>query len=281
MKLTIHSTVKLNNGVEMPWFGLGTYLSPVGEQTRSAVRWALEAGYRHIDTARFYKNEADVGQAVRESGVPREQIFLVTKVWNDDQGYQRTLQSFEESLKLLDTDYLDLYLIHWPLKDLRQETWRALLKLYEEGKCRAIGVSNYTVRHLEELLATSPVVPAVNQVEFHPFLNRKALLDYCQEKGIQLEAYSSLARGRKLADPRLAEIGARYGKSAAQVALRWALQHEIVIIPKSVHRERILENADIFDFELSQEDMHTLDGMNENYWIISAAWNPETSPNWA
>jgi diketogulonate reductase-like aldo/keto reductase len=281
MNLTVTSTVQLNNGVAMPWFGLGTFLSEKGLPTQNAVRWALEAGYRHIDTAAIYRNEEDVGLALRQSGIDRREVFIVTKVWNEDHGYDSTLRAYDASLKRLGTDYVDLYLIHWPVSKLRGQTWKALVKLLEEDRCRAIGVSNYTVRHLEELLAESTVVPAVNQVEFNPFLYRKELLDYCRAKGIQLEGYCPLARARKLDDPRLVAVAAKYGKTPAQVAIRWALQREVVTIPKSIHQERILENADVFDFDMAAEDMETLDALNENYWVISPAWNPETSPNWA
>jgi diketogulonate reductase-like aldo/keto reductase len=281
MNLTISSTVRLNNGVEMPSFGLGTFRSEKGLPTQNAVRWALEAGYRHVDTAAAYGNEEDVGIALRQSGIDRHQVFVVTKVWNDNQGYDSTLRAFDASLERLGLEYVDLYLIHWPVTKLRGQTWKALEKLYEQGKCRAIGVSNYMIRHLKELLAESPIVPAVNQVEFSPFLYRKELLDYCRVKGIQLEAYSPLSRGRKLGDPRLAAIAARYGKTPAQVAIRWALQHELVVIPKSIHRERILENAQVFNFEITAEDMQALDALNENYSVIQPDWDPETSPNWA
>ena len=280
MKLTINTTVKLNNGVEMPKFGFGTFLSPAGKETQNAVLWALEAGYRHIDTAMIYKNEEDVGAAVAQSKISRKEIFIVTKVWNDDQGYEKTLKACDASLKRLKMDYIDLYLIHWPVRVLRGETWKALIKLQEQGKCRAIGVSNYTIRHLDELLPVTPVVPAVNQVEFNPFLYRKELLDYCHARGIRLEAYSSLSRAKKLEDPRLVAAARKYGKTPAQVALRWALQHDLVVIPKSVHRERIFENTQVFDFEITSEDMQALDNLNENYWLISPSWNPETSPEW-
>ncbi len=281
MTFTITSQVILNNQVPMPWFGLGTFLSPTGEATQNAVRWALEAGYRHIDTARIYKNEEDVGAAIRQNGTPRSEIFITTKVWNDDQGYENTLRACEESLKRLATDYLDLYLVHWPAAGLRNQTYKALVQLREQGKVRAIGVSNFMIRHLDELLAETDITPAVNQIEVSPFIQRKELRAYCAAKGIVVEAYSTLSRGRRTEDERLAKIGQKYGKTAAQVALRWGLQSQMVIIPKSVHRERIIENANIFDFELSAEDMITLAGFDENYSVIPPAWNPETSPNWA
>jgi diketogulonate reductase-like aldo/keto reductase len=275
MNLTITSTLKLNNGVEMPIFGLGTFLSERGETTRKSVLHALEAGYRHIDTAAVYGNEADVGAGVRESGIPRAEIFITTKVWNDDQGYDSTLRAFDASLERLKMDYFDLYLIHWPVTGKRAETWRALIHLYEQKRCRAIGVSNFTIRHLKELSDSSPFVPLVNQFELHPFNTRKELVAYCQEMGIAVTSYSPLARGRKLADPALAAIAARYHKTPAQLAIRWVLQQGIIVIPKSVHRERILENAQVFDFEITPEDMAALDGLNENYSVVPPDWAPE------
>lgn len=281
MSLSITSTVTLNNGYPMPWFGLGTFLSDAGEATQNSVRWALEAGYRHIDTARVYKNEEDVGQAIRDSGVPRAEIFVTTKVWNDDQGYEPTLKACDASLQRLGMDYVDLYLVHWPVSGLRNETYRALIKLFEMGKTRAIGVSNFTIRHLDELLAQTDIVPAVNQIELSPFHQRPELVNYCRSKGIVVEAYSTLGRGKRADDDRLAAIGQQYGKTAAQVALRWGLQHGVVIIPKSVRSERILENANIFDFELSPADMQAIAGMDEAYSVVPSAWNPDTSPKWA
>jgi len=275
MKLTITTPLKLNNGVEMPVFGLGTFLSERGETTRKAVRLALEAGYRHIDTAAIYGNEADVGAGVRESGIPRNEIFITTKVWNDDQGYDSTLRAFDASLGRLKTDYIDLYLVHWPVTGKRLDTWRALSHLYEQKRCRAIGVSNYTIRHLNELMADSPLVPMVNQFELHPFHTRKELVAFCQEKGIAVTSYSPLARGRKLADPALAAIATRYDKTPAQMAIRWVLQLGLIVIPKSVHRERILENAQVFDFEITPADMAAMDGLNENYSVGSPDWAPE------
>lgn len=280
MKYNLKSTAVLNNKTTMPWFGLGTFLSEAGKITQDAVIWALEAGYRHIDTARIYNNEEDVGQAIKESGVPREEIFVTTKVWNDDQGYESTLKACEESLERLKMDYVDLYLIHWPVPGLRNETWRAMIKLQEKGKARAIGVSNFIIRHLDELLAQTDVVPAVNQVEISPFIQRCALVEYCKKRGILVESYSTMSRGKRLSDERLVSIGKKYGKTAPQVMLRWALQNEIVIIPKSVRKERIIENADIFDFEISAADMAAINAMDENCSITPASWEPETSDKW-
>src|SRR6266705_1393368 len=215
--LNIQSTVKLNNDVRMPILGLGVYQSPPGRVTRNAVNFALRVGYRHVDTARIYGNEADVGEAVRESGVPRGDLFVTTKLWNSDQGYDSTLRACEASLKRLGLDYLDLYLVHFPVPDVRKESWRAMETLLEKGKCRAIGVSNFTIRHLEELIGESHVIPSVNQVEFHPFLYQKELLEYCQMKGIQVEAYSPLARGERLKHPRIDSLTEKYVKTPAQL----------------------------------------------------------------
>lgn len=268
MENPLQSTIRLNNGVEMPRLGLGTFQSERGEETQNAVRWALEAGYRHIDTAAIYGNEADVGKAIRESGVAREEIFITTKLWNGDQAYEKALRAYDQSIRLLGVDQVDLYLVHWPIRGTRQEAWRALLKLYEEGRVRAIGVSNYTVRHLKELLADSPVLPAVNQFEVHAFNTRLELVGFCQSHGIVPESYSPLSRGHKLSDPRLAAIAARYGKSPAQMLIRWVLQHDMVVIPKSVRRERIVENADVFDFAIAPADMQALDGLDEQLHTI-------------
>lgn len=261
---TINDTVTLNNGVEMPFFGLGVYKVDEGKQVEEVVKYALNVGYRSIDTAAFYQNEAGVGKAIRESGIPREEIFVTTKVWNTDQGYDSTLKAFETSLEKLNLDYIDLYLVHWPVKGKYIETWKALEKIYEEGKVRAIGVSNFQIHHLEDIFEQCKVKPAINQVELHPHFSQLELRQFCQQHGIQIEAWSPLARARLLDEPILAEIGQKYGKSPAQVVLRWHLQQDIVIIPKSVKLERIKENADIFDFELSYEDMEEINRLNKN-----------------
>lgn len=281
VNLTMTSSVMLDGGTSMPRFGLGTFLSPAGTTTTDAVLWALEAGYRHIDTARIYDNEADVGRALAQSGIPRSEIFLTTKLWNDDQGFDATLRACDASLERLGTDYVDLYLVHWPLKGLRGETWKAMIELKRMGKARAIGVSNYMVRHLEELLGQTDVVPAVNQIEISPFIQRRPLVELCRQKGIVVEAYSTLSRGKRTKDERLASLGKEYGKTAAQMALRWALQKDLVIIPKSVHKERIIENAAIFDFQIEPADMAAIDALEENYSVVPASWDPEKSPKWA
>jgi methylglyoxal/glyoxal reductase len=273
--LNIESTVKLNNNVRIPILGLGVYQTPPGRVTQNAVKFALSIGYRHVDTARIYGNEADVGEAVRKSGVPREQLFVTTKLWNVDQGYDSALRACEASLKRLGFDYLDLYLIHFPVPETRKESWKAMKTLLEEGKCRAVGVSNFTIPHLEDLLEEHELVPAVNQVEFHPFLYQKELLEYCQRRGIQVEAYSPLARGEKLKHPRLTVVAAKYSKSPAELMIRWGLQHSLVVIPKSTREERIRENSQVFDFEISAEDMRSLDSLNED---LRLNWDPTNIP---
>ena len=259
--MDLSSRVKLNNGVEMPWLGLGVFKSKPGRETEQAVRWALEIGYRHIDTAAMYGNEADVGRAVRESGVPRENVFVTTKVWNSDQGYQTALQAFDRSRKNLGLDVIDLYLIHWPVKGKIRDTWRALEKLLADGSVRAIGVSNFLVHHLEELTSSSSVAPAVNQVEFHPFLVQEDLLAYDTRAGIRHEAWSPLVRGRALDAPVIVQIAEKHGRTPAQVILRWDIQKGVVTIPKSVKRERILENSRVFDFSLEPGEMRAISAL--------------------
>lgn len=268
--IRIETKIKLNNRLEMPIFGLGTYQAH-GKESQQAVLYALEAGYRHIDTASIYGNEKEVGEAIRKSGIQREEIFVTSKLWNSDHGYDKALAACKKSLKRLRLSYLDLYLIHWPVRDPRNETWRAMEALLEEGKCRSIGVSNYMIWHLEDLLESSSTIPAVNQVEFSPYLYLEDLLSFCRSHKIQLESYSPLTKGQKLGDPRLIAIASRYEKTPAQILIRWALQHEVAVIPKSANRERILENADVFDFELSEEDMDALDSFHQNY---RTSWDP-------
>lgn len=246
----------------MPWFGLGVFESKEGAEVQQAVHHALDSGYRHIDTASIYGNEKGVGQAIKDSGIPREEVFLTTKVWNSDQGFDTTIQAFEASLKRLDQDYIDLYLIHWPVLEKYQHTWKALEQLYQQQKVRAIGVSNFLVHHLKDLLPQCEIKPMVNQVEFHPRLLQPTLLDFCRSENIQLEAWSPIMRGRVMEFPELVEIGERHGKSPVQVVLRWDLQHQVVTIPKSARQDRIASNAEIFDFELSESEMSTIDQMD-------------------
>jgi len=275
MVLTLDSRVRLNNGVEMPVLGLGVWNIPAGRATQASVRSALSTGYRLIDTAKLYGNEADVAIAVQESGVPREDVFVTTKLWNTDHGYKSAIQAFEESLSRMRMEYVDLYLIHWPVRGpARIESWDALVDLYKEGKCRAIGVSNYMMNHIEEIRG-SPVAPAVNQIEFSPFLYQKEILEYCRQRGIVVEAYSPLTRGRRLNDRRLQAIAAKYGRSPAQILLRWGLQHGLVMIPKSSRPDHIRENANVFDFEIRAEDMAALDALDEQHHM---AWDPTGAP---
>ncbi|TCP28725.1 diketogulonate reductase-like aldo/keto reductase [Scopulibacillus darangshiensis] len=254
----------LHNGVNMPWLGLGVWKMANDEEVMTAVKGALGAGYRSIDTAAVYKNEEGVGKAIKQSDVPRDDIFLTTKVWNSDQGYDSTLEAFEASCQRLGVDYLDLYLVHWPVEGKYKETWRALEKLYTDGKVRAVGVCNFHTHHLKDLLAESKIKPMVNQVECHPLLNQKELHDFCRAEGIQLEAWSPLGQGHLLEDPTIKDIASKYGKTPAQAIIRWDLQRGIVTIPKSSNPNRIGQNGDVFDFELSKEDMDHIDALNKN-----------------
>ncbi|MFC4100927.1 aldo/keto reductase [Paenibacillus xanthanilyticus] len=263
MVTSIKDSATLHNGVRMPWLGFGVWQISDGASVVDSVKNAIDAGYRSIDTAAAYRNEEGVGQAIRESGVAREELFITTKVWNADQGYESTLAAFEQSRKLLGLDYIDLYLIHWPVKGKYKETWRALEKLYADGLVRAIGVCNFQTHHLEDLKDGATIVPMVNQVEYHPLLAQLELRDYCRANNIQLEAWSPLMQGN-LDVPVLAEIGERYGKTPAQVVLRWDLQNEVVTIPKSTTPARIQSNADIFDFVLAQEDMDRITALNQS-----------------
>ena len=261
---SLTAPVTLNSGVKMPQFGLGVWRAVDGPETKNAVLWALEAGYRSIDTAALYDNEASVGEGLRESGVPRGDIFVTTKVWNPDQGYDSTLRAFDKSLKLLGLEYVDLYLAHYPVTGKYQDTWRALEKLLADGKTRAIGVSNFHTHHLDVLLGGCKVPPAVNQVELHPYLSQKKLLEYHRAHGIVTEAWAPIAKGRVLGEGIITALAEKYGKTPAQVVLRWELQQGIVIIPKSVHKERIVENAGIFDFSLTDGEMASIDTLERD-----------------
>ncbi|MBD3255505.1 MAG: aldo/keto reductase [Candidatus Lokiarchaeota archaeon] len=258
--------VKLNNNVEMPKIGLGTW-DLRGKTAEKAVKWAIEADYRLIDTAEMYGNEIRIGKAINSVDIPRDELFITTKVWENNHGYDKTLKAFEKSMNKLKVDYIDLYLIHWPRK-LRHETWKALEELLEENKVRAIGVSNFTINHLKELIEQSSTVPSVNQVEFNPFLYQKQLLEFCKSRNIQLEAYSPLTRAHKLNNPKIDKISDKHNKSSAQILLRWGIQHGIVVIPKSGSKNHIQENINIFDFQLDDSDMEILDNMNENYRVV-------------
>ncbi|MFW9779871.1 MAG: aldo/keto reductase [Candidatus Heimdallarchaeota archaeon] len=277
MNLTIKSKVKLNNGTEIPWMGLGVYRSPSGPMTQNAVKYALEAGYIHVDTAKIYRNEQDVGRAIKNSPIPREDVWVTTKIWNADHGFDRAINACGESLNKLGFDYIDLLLIHWPVEKLRLDTWRAMETLADDGKCKSIGVSNYMLRHLEELLDNCSIPPVVNQIELSPYnyLYRKEVVDYCRSKNIVLEAYSPLTKGRKLNDPKLVEIATIYSKSPAQILIRWALQQGFIVIPKSTKKDRIQENGNVFDFEISEEDIFRLESFDEG---LITGWDPTDAP---
>ncbi|MFI1744050.1 aldo/keto reductase [Thalassobellus sediminis] len=260
----INDCTILNNGLKMPWLGFGVFQIEDGANVEYAVRHALDIGYRSIDTASVYGNEIGVGKAIRDSGIKREEIFLTTKVWNDDQRKKRTLEAFQESLDRLDTDYVDLYLVHWPVKDFYIETWKVMEQIYNSGRAKSIGVSNFLINHLKDILGNCKIVPSVNQVEFHPFLFQPELLNFCKDHKIQMEAWSPLMQGHIVSVPTVQEIAKKHKKTPAQVTLRWNLQHEVITIPKSVNPNRIAENSQIFDFELSQSDMDKLDSLNQS-----------------
>ncbi|MDW7656438.1 MAG: aldo/keto reductase [Bacillota bacterium] len=263
--MNIKTTVLLNNGVKMPILGIGVYLA--GENTESAVTCALRTGYRLIDTAATYGNEKQVGNAVRNSGIPRDEIFITTKLWNEDMRNGTQRKAYRESLRLLDVDYIDLYLIHWPVADKYKDTWKIMEDLYSEGKIRAIGVSNFEIHHLENILSDATVIPAVNQIEFNPLNTRKDLIEYCRKKGIVCEAWSPFRRGVMLKHELIEEISKKYNKSSAQVILRWDLQHQIITIPMAVEPCFIEENSQIFDFSLTDEEMKMIDACNENLYM--------------
>lgn len=265
MRDSIKECTVLNNGVNMPWLGLGVW-QMTDEEATSSIKIATKIGYRSIDTAAIYGNESGVGRGIKECGIPREELFITTKLWNENQanGYDAIMDGFEQSLRRLQLEYVDLYLIHWPVGDKYIAAWRAMIDIYKSGRARAIGVSNFDVNHLEDIIKDSGVVPAVNQVEYHPLNTRPELYDYCKSNNIQLEAYSPLMRGNVNSVPLLKELAEKYGKTPAQIVLRWDIQKDVVAIPKATHERHIKENADIFDFELSQEDMERISGLNQN-----------------
>jgi diketogulonate reductase-like aldo/keto reductase len=261
---TLQGTWKLHNGVEMPYFGLGVFKSQEGEEVIQAIQDALDAGYRHIDTAAIYQNETGVGKAIRNSPIKRKDIFVTSKVWNSEQGYESTLKAFDATMDRLGLELLDLYLVHWPVKGKYKETWKALEYLYKEGRVKAIGVSNFLIHHLEDLLETAEIVPMVNQVEFHPYVVQQNLLDYCAQNNIQFEAWSPIMQGRIFEIKEIVRLAEKYNKNAVQLVLRWNLQKGVVTIPKSVKKERIISNAEIFDFEISAEDIALIDNLDRN-----------------
>ncbi|HFK1722964.1 aldo/keto reductase [Bacillus thuringiensis] len=267
----LQSKTVLNNGVEMPWFGLGVFKVEEGPELVEAVKSAIKAGYRSIDTAAIYGNEKAVGEGIRAgieaTGISRGELFITSKVWNADQGYEETIAAYEESLKKLELDYLDLYLVHWPVEGKYKDTWRALETLYKEDRVRAIGVSNFQIHHLQDVMKDAEIKPMINQVEYHPRLTQKELQAFCKEQGIQMEAWSPLMQGQLLDNETLQAIAEKHGKTTAQVILRWDLQNGVITIPKSTKEHRIIANADVFNFELTKEDMETIDALNENHRV--------------
>lgn len=267
----LQSTTTLQNGVKMPWLGLGVFKVEEGQELVNAVKTAITHGYRSIDTAAIYGNEVGVGQGVHqamvENGVAREDLFITSKVWNSELGYETTIAAYEESLTKLGIDYLDLYLIHWPVAGKYKEAWRALETLYKEGRVKAIGVSNFQIHHLKDLMKDAEINPMLNQVEYHPRLTQKELHAFCRRHDIQLEAWSPLMQGELLDNTELHEIAGKYGKSVAQVIIRWDLQNGVITIPKSTKEYRIAENATVFDFELTAEDMARIDSLNKNHRV--------------
>jgi diketogulonate reductase-like aldo/keto reductase len=264
-ELSIDSRVSLSDGNSIPLLGLGTWEAQPGGETRDAVAFALETGYRHIDTAKLYNNERDVGEAVCDSGIPRAEIFVTTKLWNSDQGYQSAHDAFNRSMDELGLVYVDLYLIHFPVKDLRIDSWRALEEIKASGRARSIGVSNFSHKHLQELFSHSDTRPVVNQIELSPFLQQPSITSFCQMEGIQLTGYCPLAKGRRLDNIILTSIAEKHGKSSAQVMIRWALHKRQAVIPKSSNPARITQNANIFDFQISADEIVQLDGLDDDY----------------
>ncbi|HDX9627288.1 TPA: aldo/keto reductase [Bacillus cereus] len=267
----LQSKTKLHNGVEMPWFGLGVFKVEEGPELVEAIKAAIKAGYRSIDTAAIYGNETAVGEGIRAgieaTGISREELFITSKVWNADQGFEETIAAYEESLKKLKLDYLDLYLVHWPVEGKYKDTWRALETLYKEKRVRAIGVSNFQIHHLQDVIKDAEIKPMINQVEYHPRLTQKELQAFCKEQGIQMEAWSPLMQGQLLDNETLQTIAEKHGKTTAQVILRWDLQNGVITIPKSTKEHRIIANADVFNFELTKEDMDKMDALNENHRV--------------
>jgi len=265
MKITdLKGTVQLANGVEMPYFGLGVFKTEEGTEVENSVKWAIESGYRHIDTAAIYKNEKGVGNAVKASNVPRNELFITTKAWNDNQRNDTVMEGFEHSLELLQTSYVDLYLIHWPVVGKYNATWKVMEEIYRSGRARAIGVSNFLQHHLEDLFKIAEIKPMVNQVECHPYLVQQSLIDFCQSHKIVFEAWSPIMRGAVNNIPLMQELSEKYKKTPVQITLRWDLEKGIVTIPKSVHKERIITNADIFDFKLTSDDIERIDALSKD-----------------
>lgn len=269
-------TIALNNSTSIPQIGLGLWLTKDEKECHRAVESALESGYTHFDSAQIYENEKFLGDALQDAfttspGLKREDLFITTKLWNDNQFFDDVIPSFDESLDNLQTDYVDLFLVHFPVTESRRMAWHKMEDIATSGRAKAIGVSNYTIKHLEELMSECEIVPAINQVELHVYLQQRDLREYCDDKGIVIEAYSPLAHGNGLDNPVLKEIGAQYGKSAAQVMIKWCAQNGMVVLPKSVTPERIASNIDVFDFELSGHDLERIAGLEKNF---RTCWDP-------
>ena len=262
MSITFESTVPLHGTVEIPLLGFGVYKVRPGAETEDAVAAALDAGYRHIDTAALYRNEKGVGTSIAASGIKRSELFITTKLWNSDQGYESTLAALDDSLEKLGLDYVDLYLIHWPKPEHTEATWRAMEEIQASGKARAIGVSNFLPQHLDQLAETATVMPSINQIEFHPHLQSADVVEYCQDRGIVVEAWSPLKHGEIIDDPELIVIAEAHGVTVAQVVLRWMLQRGVVTLPKSITPSRIAENKDLYNFALTEEDIAAINAMD-------------------
>lgn len=265
----MQTTIQLNDEIKIPQVGLGVFRASADE-AENAVTWALEAGYRHIDTAKAYGNEAGVGKAVAGSGLQRKDLFITTKLWNEDVRQRRTKEAFAESLAALQTDYIDLYLIHWPVDGFK-EAWKEMEELYHQGKIRSIGVSNFHAHHLEELAEIQTVKPAVDQIESHPYMTNQELIDYCQAQNIKAEVWSPLGgkNAAPLTDPAIGELAEKYHRTPAQIIIRWDIQRSVIVLPKSIHKERIVSNFDVFNFEISPEDMEAISALNKNQRVGS------------
>lgn len=278
-RMNVNTRIELNDGHAIPQLGLGVFQLEDPAVCERAVAAALEAGIRHIDTAAGYENEEAVGRALAASGIDRNDLFVTTKCWVDDYGREQTRRAFDASRKKLGLEVIDLYLLHWPVDETMMAAWDTLIALRAEGQVRSIGVSNFTVRRFEDFFfSRTDVVPAVNQVELHPFNSRPDVRAYCQGKGIAVESYSPLARMKEMDHPELAAVAAECGKTLVQIVLRWHLQHGLVVIPKSQHPERIRENADVFDFALTDDQMRRIDALNEDRFVIG--WRPGGAENW-